>query len=143
MKACIAWALICLSASAWAGTPATEVPQWYAYNVHAGICKRLSGFDGSLAFFEGARTPAEFLQRLADRTPDAKQVSFLEGAREDAAGKPMPAGQTQWLANFSPTNAYLISSQALGVELPLVTGEVCGRLGLSIESVPADADGGQ
>jgi len=139
MKARIAWALICLNMPAWSAATVPEL-QWYGYNVHAGICERLSGFEESLEFFEGARTPAEFLQRLSEHAPDAKQVSFLEGARADAAGKPMPADQAQWLENFSPTNAYLISSEALGVELPLVTSEVCGKLGLSIESAPADAD---
>jgi len=143
MKARVAWALVCLNMPAWSATSPTEVPQCYGYNVHAGTCERLSGFDGSLAFFEGARTPAEFLQRLAEHTPDAKLVSFLEGARADAAGKPMPPEQEQWLQNFSPTNAYLISSEALGVELPLVTSEVCGILGLSIESARADSDRGQ
>ena len=142
MNARIAWALICLNMPTWSAASVPEL-QWYGYNVHAGKCERLSGFDGSLAFFEGARTPAEFLQRLAEHAPDAKQVSFLEGAHADAAGKPMPAEQVQWLENFSPTNAYLISSEALDVELPLVTSEVCGKLGLSIEGAPADADRGQ
>jgi hypothetical protein len=49
-----------------------------------------------------------------------KNGESLEGARADAAGKPMPAGQAQWLENFSPTNAYLISSEVLGAELLLV-----------------------
>ena len=134
MRVRIAWALIFLNVPAWSATSVPETPQWYGYNVHAGKCERLSGFSGSLAFLEGARTPAEFLRRLAEHTPDAKQVSFLEAARADAAGKPMPAEQAQWLENFSPTNAYLITSEALGVDLPLVTREVCGKLGLLIES---------
>ena len=143
MKAGIAWTLISLNMPAWSATSATQVPEWFGFNVHAGKCERLSRFDRSLAFFEGARTPAEFLQRLEERTADAKQVSFLESARADAAGKPVPEEQAQWLENFSPTNAYLISSEALGVELPLVTREVCGNLGLSIQSGPTDADQGQ
>lgn len=139
MKACIAWAPLCLVLPAWSATPGQEAAEWYGFSVHAGKCEQLSGFDGSLSFFEGARTPAEFMQRLAERTPDAKLVSFLEGARADAAGKPMPAAQEQWLKNFSQTNAYLISSEALGIELPLITREVCARLGLPIEGVAADA----
>jgi|GEM_PF-2217573 len=141
MKRCIAAALLWPALSAWSAAPAPEASRWYGYNVHAGRCERLDGFEGSLAFLEGVRTPAEMVRRLAERASDAKSVSFLEQARASGPpGEPMPKAQATWLQAFSPTNAYMVSSAALQVELPLVRSEVCTRLGLAIEGTQPGGD---
>jgi hypothetical protein len=140
MKRCIAAALLWPVLSAWSAAPAPDAPRWYGYNVHAGRCERLDGFDGSLAFLEGVRTPAQMVQRLAERSTDAKAESFVARARASAnPAQPIPAAQAAWLEAFSPTDAYMVSSEALGIELPLVRRQECVRLGLAIEGMaPGD-----
>jgi hypothetical protein len=115
----------------WATAQAKGAPVWYGFNIHAGECERLSGFEGPRAFLEGARNPAEFLARLKARAPDAKLESFVaQAAAEAKPGVPTPAAKVSWLRKFSPTNAYVVSSEIEGIELLMIRSEVCEKLGL-------------
>ena len=131
MKHHLALVAITLSATTFS-SHAEEV--WYGLNIHGSSCVEISPPKGSrLAYLNGARTPRELYDRLKERASDAKLQPFIEVIRaEQKPNKPADPKEVEFLQNFSESNAYLISSKSLGVELPIVESAVCQRLKLPI-----------
>ena len=106
---------------------------WHSWSIHAGECVRLSSLGGDYSFLKSGRNPKELLALLKARAPDARLQSFVSAARADRdPSEPKDPKFEEWLKNFSSSNAYMLSSEAADIGLPIITEQLCRKLKLRV-----------
>lgn len=112
-----------------ASAHAKETP-WFLLHRENG-CLPLAGLVQVYPYLRGHRSPRAIFKAVRARNPDARLRPFLEAVAEEQRqdGATPGAEERRLYANFTKSNAYLVSSEKAALEFALFSRELCQRLG--------------